>query len=95
MKSLFLENVTSIEETKEALRRLLPGQEQPWILCESDGDTIAYFYVESELDYEPNLHVQANISGRHYFRDAGVLDVLHKLQETVGGIVTDDSYFRD
>jgi len=38
------------------------------------------------------LHmVQADVSGRHYDRDADVIAVLEKLRESTGGEVTNDA----
>lgn len=91
MKSYFLLEVESAAFAKEALRALLPGQEDPWLLLTSDGDPIAYFHVGTELDGEAIVHVQADMSGRHYYADAAVLQVLKQLQSAVGGVVTDDS----
>lgn len=91
MKSHFLEGVVSEAKAREALCSLLPGQEQPWLLRSPAGDPIAYFSVGSELDGEPNIHVQADISGRHLARDAEVVEVLRQLQASIGGVVTNDA----
>jgi len=84
-----LEHVSSLAAAESALRKELPGQEHPWLLLAPDGDIIAYFYVERELDGESNLHVVANISVRHYKEDAHVAGLLQRLRARVGGAVTD------
>ena len=91
MKSYFLEGVKSIAAAASALRTELPGQEDPWLLTTTDGDVIAYFHVDAALDGEPNLHIVANVSGRHYGQDAIVVAVLDRLRLQIGGVVTDDA----
>ena len=91
MKSYFLEHVSSLANAESALRAELPGQEHPWVLRATDGDVIAYFNVAPVLDGEPNLHVQADVSGRHYNEDAPVIDLLQRLRASVGGLVTNDA----
>jgi len=90
VKSYFLENISSAEAATIELRRLLPGQENPWLLTTADGDAIAYFNVEPDLSC-----VTADISGRHYNEDAAVVCVLRQLQSIVGGIVVDVVPSRD
>lgn len=87
MKSYFLERVRGRAETEAALSGLLPGQTHPWILWHAPGDPIAYLYIGEERNA---LHVQADISGRHCYRDDEVVDVLRELQRRVGGIVLRD-----
>jgi hypothetical protein len=91
MKPYFLVGVSSVAAAKEALRAQLPGQEEPWLLLDSLEDPIAYFNAGDQLDGEKVLHVQADISGRHYNKDAAVLAVLKRLQAAIGGVVTDDA----
>lgn len=91
MRSYFLLGVASEAKAKEALSFLLPGQEQPWLLRSIAGDLIAYITVGSQLDGEPNIHVQADISGRHFRPDVEVLELLRALQVFVGGIVSNDA----
>jgi hypothetical protein len=91
MKSHLLLGIESAAIAKEALRTLLPGQEEPWLLCSSVGDPIVYFNVGTQLDGEAIVHVQADVSGRHYNDDAAVLQVLKQLQSSVGGFVADDT----
>lgn len=55
------------------------------------GDPIAYFRVERELDGEANVHIQVDVSGRHFNSDSVVLRQLQRLQEHVGGVVIDDA----
>jgi len=91
VKSYFLEHVSSLAAAESALRTLLPGQESPWLLRAPDGDVVAYFRVEPELDGQPNLNVQADISGRHCNEDAPVIDLLQRLRDRVGGVVANDA----
>jgi hypothetical protein len=92
MKSLLLTGLASETVAREALRAHLPGQENPWLVASVSGDPIAYFSVEVTLDGEPNIHVQADISGRHHSSAAAVVrEVLHELQSSIGGVVEDDA----
>lgn len=90
MKSLFLSGLSSTATLIETLRTLLPGQESPWLLLSESGDPIAYFSVGSILDGEPNIHVQADLSGRHFNGDEPVRKILKMLQSAIGGTVEDD-----
>lgn len=90
MKSYFLVDISSEAKANEALCALLPGQERPWLLQSSEGGPVAYFNVGDELDGEPNLHVQADLSGRHVGRDAEVLEIVFRLQAFIGGVIADD-----
>jgi hypothetical protein len=88
MKSYLLVGVESVEVAKDGLRRLLPGQEEPWLLRSALDDPVAYFNVETQLDGEQNIHIQADVSGRHQNNDALVLEAMGKLQALLGGVVT-------
>lgn len=90
MKSHFLLGIESAAIARGALRALLPGQEEPWLLRSSVGDPIAYFNVGTHVDGEENVHVQADVSGRHYNADAAALEALKRLQSSVGGFIADD-----
>jgi len=87
MKSHLLVGIASEALTREVLRSLLPGQEEPWLLLASAEDPIAYFSIGSELDGEKSVHVQADVSGRHYNEDIKVLEILRRLQASVGGVI--------
>jgi hypothetical protein len=91
VKSYILEHVSSVVAAETALRIELPGQEHPWILHSSKGEVVAYMYVETELDGENNLHVQADISGKQYNEDATIIELLQRLQKHVGGFISDDA----
>jgi hypothetical protein len=91
MKSHFLVGITSEHLAGEALRSALPGQEEPWVLLSEGGDPIAYFNVGTMLDGEHVIHVQADVSGRHYSKDAAVVEVLRGLQAAVGGVIDGDA----
>jgi hypothetical protein len=90
MKSYILEQVTSRDASVAALRRVLPGQEHPWLLLDPTGDPVAYFNIVDDSP-EPDLvvpAVQVDISGRHYNSDLQVLEVIRALQAEVGGYIT-------
>ena len=88
MKSYILEGVTSPGEVRFILDRLLPGQRDPWLLRETDGDPIAYYaLVEADVELKRSA-VVANISGRHYDQDERVVAILQRLQAAVGGEIT-------
>lgn len=91
MKSYLLEGIRSVEVARDALRELLPGQEEPWLLSSALADPIAYFSVGTELDGERSLYIEANVSGRHYADDAEVLEIIEKLQTLLGGVVSRSS----
>lgn len=91
MKSYILEGVSSAEAARAFLRRLFPGQEQPWLLRDAAGDPIAYLNVETET-IEEDLAlpaVFADFSGRHAHSDEQVKSVLRVLQACLGGFITD------
>jgi hypothetical protein len=91
MRSFFLIGLESVVIAKEALRAQLPGQEEPWLLCASSGEPIAYFNVGTLLDDKQSIHIQADISGRHYTNDAVVVETLRALQASIGGVITNDA----
>jgi len=91
VKSYFLEHISSVAAAESALRIELPGQEHPWLLRAADGDVIACFNVAPNLDDEPNLNIQADISDRHFNEDALVVDLLQRLSASIGGNVTNDA----
>lgn len=87
MKSYFLLDVDSAIAARQALETQLPGQSEPWLLLSRRGDPIAFFHVGDELDGEPVIHIEADVSGRHFNEDAAVLDVLTRLQALLGGVI--------
>lgn len=99
LKSYLLFSVASADAAASALDQRLPGQRDPWLLLDRDGDVIAYFVAEpSNLDYEgpddpngPGPLVQADISGRHYYEDDAVISVLRDIQLVVGGMLKNDN----
>jgi hypothetical protein len=91
MKSYHLEEISSPEQATEELSRLLPGQENPWLLKDATGDAIAYFNVDITESEIATFCVIADISGRHYNEDDAVVDVLRLLQRAVGGTIRDDN----
>jgi hypothetical protein len=90
MKSFLLENISSLTAAMAILRAELPGQEQPWLLRDTDGDVIAYINAGDEVDGEPNLHVSADLSGRHFEKGPRVHALLQRLQLNCGGRILGD-----
>jgi hypothetical protein len=88
VKSYHLNHVSGAAAAREALDMTLSGQREPWLLRSPAGDTIAYFGVGADIDGEPNEHVYADISGRHYHEDDAVLKVLQQIKRKVGGETT-------
>jgi len=80
MKSYFLEPISSREAGVSALSKILPGQENPWILWAPQGEAIAYLNVYYGDEEKPNkCFIQADVSGRHFDRDEDVLSLLRSL----------------
>ena len=90
MKSFFLTGLRSESIARDALRKLLPGQEAPWLLHSASGDTVAYFNVLSLPHEAQGVQIQVDVSGRHYSSDEAVLQVLSDLQGLLGGVVEND-----
>ena len=89
MRSYILQNVSSLSEAIAFLRAALPGQERPWVLRCSDGDPIAYLDVAEALDGKPNLHISADVSGRHLDKESSVRALLVRAQQQCGGNISD------
>jgi hypothetical protein len=88
MRSYFLEGLPDRNSAREALSDRLLNQTDPWLLHDSQGDVVAFFeIVTSESE---GVAIQADMSGRHFDRDAEVLAVLRDLQKQLGGTITDD-----
>lgn len=100
MRSRFLFFVSSQVAAEAALDKLLPGQRDPWLLCDETGDPIGYFNIYSDptnarpMSRPPDgnndrnrPYIQADISGRHYGDEVTV--ALEQLQTMIGGIVED------
>ena len=91
MKSYFLAPIESHNAAVAALNRVLPGQADPWILKNTDGDAMAYFtLVEDDNDIRSEA-IQADVSGRHFTMDADVVSILETLRQNLGGTITNDS----
>jgi hypothetical protein len=70
------------------LSAALPRQKESWLLKDAAGDVIAYFSLV-ETDSTTGLRtITADMSGRHYNRDADVVAVLQKLKAELGGEIT-------
>jgi hypothetical protein len=93
MKTYALDNISSCEQAIAEFRQLLPGQEAPWLLKSCEGDAIAYFHVIAKRDGSEwsGSCVTADVSGRHFNKDAAVIAVLRRLQLVVGGDIADDN----
>ena len=87
MKTYILANTSSHAKAVAELRRLLPGQENPWLLKAPDGDPIAYFNVEPEEIDRKTCCVTADMSGRHFDEDQVVISILQQLQTVIGGSI--------
>ena len=74
---------------RRRLDRLLPGQQDPWLLTSSEDDPVAYFNVIPG-EGSGQFGVSADISGRHYREDAAVIFIPRQLQLVVGGNLTND-----
>jgi hypothetical protein len=90
MKSYILEDISSAVLASIELRRILPGQENPWLLKAADGDAVAYLNIGLGDDGKPGYWITADISGRHHHEDAAVISILRQVQLAVGGTITDD-----
>jgi hypothetical protein len=91
MKSYFLAPIESRSAARAALSAALPGQTDPWLLKDDDGDVIAYFSLVEADDTTGLRTVTADVSGRHHDRDVDVIAVLQRLRETTGGEITNDA----
>lgn len=90
MKSYFLEHLPSLAVAEAALTEELPAQREPWVLLDDCGDAVAYLHLNTSMDARPHLPIQADISGRHYQKDAIVVALLRRLQQRTGGILGGD-----
>lgn len=92
MKSYALECILSSQKARAKLDRLLPGQQDPWLLKSGDEDAIAYFNATADEDgsdwHVP--YVSADVSGRHHDQDTAVIFILRQLQSAVGGDIRND-----
>ncbi len=88
MKYYCLERISDPRKLVSALDELLPSQQHPWIITSDRGDAVAYFNIDQE---DENTFVQADMSGRHFNRDADVIAVLRSLRDIVGGEILDDN----
>lgn len=89
LKSYFLEELTDEQKARDRLSATLPAQSAPWVLLDCDGDAVAYFNI-TMLEDDRGLAIQADVSGRHFEKDAEVLTMLRSLQAELGGIIRDD-----
>jgi len=91
MKSYFLAPIASRENALIALDAVLSkGTNQTWFIMSSDADPMAYISLVESDDVTGLRTIQVDVSGRHYDRDADVLNVLEKLKTILGGEITND-----
>jgi hypothetical protein len=88
MKSYLLAPIESRDEAIAALNAVLPFNNQTWLLRDDDGDAIAYFGLVESDDITGLRTIFADVSGRHYERDADVISVLETLKRSLGGKIT-------
>jgi len=90
--SYFLEKLDDDVAARKALTEELPQQRDPWVLDSGGGDAIAYFNVDQGREGETRgpFLIQIDVSGRHYYEDRKVIDILRRLQERLGGINNDE-----
>lgn len=91
MKSYFLAPIASQDAAITALSAVLPVENKTWLLKDTAGDVMAYFYVAEPDATTPDRMIVADISGRHYHRDADVVAVLQKLKVVLGGEIANDA----
>jgi hypothetical protein len=87
MKSYFLCGLHDESAISAGLSELLPKGAANWLLLSNAGDAIAYFNIETE-EVGPEIHV--HISGRHYYEDEKVINLLRILKSRLGGVIVDD-----
>lgn len=83
--------MNSESDARLALSEALPGQTEPWVLKSELGDAVAYFNIITDETDVICPAIQADISGKHFNKDNLVIEVLNKLQQQVGGNVTNDA----
>jgi len=90
MKSYFLAPIASPSAALAALSSVLPIEGETWLLKDKAGDVMAYFSLVEADSTTRARTIQADISGRHYNRDADVVSVLEALRQKIGGEITND-----
>jgi hypothetical protein len=91
MKSYFLAPIASRDLAIAALNAALPFENKTWLLKDSTGDVMAYFYVAEPDATTADRTIVADVSGRHYNRDADVVAVFQKLKAELGGEIANDA----
>jgi hypothetical protein len=91
VKSYFLAPIASREAAITALKAVLPEENKTWLLKDIAGDVMAYFYLAEPDGTTDERAIVADMSGRHYNRDADVVSVLQKLKAKLGGEITNDA----
>ena len=85
MKTYALEPLSSRHEAELTLDSILPRENNTWLLKDTAGDVIAYCHIAESETYEAALAIYADVSGRHYYKDAEVTSVLQKISANTGG----------
>ena len=88
MKSYFLAPIASRDAAITALKAALPEENKTWLLKDTAGDVMAYFYLAEPDGTTDERAIVADISGRHYNRDADIVLVLQKLKAQLGGEIS-------
>jgi len=91
MKSYFLAPIASRDAAVAALSSALSAEGETWLLKNGDGDVMAYFSLVETDSTTGARTIQADVSGRHYERDADVVCVLESLRQKIGGEITNDA----
>jgi len=91
MKSYFLAPVASRSSAAAALSSVLPVEGETWLLKDGNGDVVAYFSLVEADSTTGARTIQADVSGRHFDRDAEVVSVLETLRQKIGGEITNDA----
>jgi len=90
MKTIALVDIAKPDEMRAALCRVLPGQEDPWLLLSKPGDPIAYFNIGTDDEESGGPCIDADVSGRHYYEDDAVRRVLNDIAAIVGGRIREE-----
>lgn len=94
MKSYFLIGYDDDALAESALSEVFPGQDENPILLDESGESVAWFYIAQNYDFEEFPErcslIQADISTHKWHREDLVVEWLAKLQRRLGGQILDD-----
>ena len=88
MKSYFLGPIANKPQARILLSKLMPNQNEPWVLLDTALDPIAYFNI---IDTDEGPGIIADISGRHFNEDGKVIGLLQKIGLEIGGTINNDN----